>query len=352
VERPLVIVNPRAGSRRGDRGRPDLVGALEAALGPVDVAVTGWRGHGVDLARRAVTEGRGLIVAVGGDGTLSEVANGVMAAGDAGEGGDASRGPAGPAATQIGFIAAGTGADFGRSVDQPATRAAQVARLADGRTRAVDVMRAEVTGPSGERIVRYSVNIISAGPGGLVARYVHRVPHALGGRAGYYLASLAALARTPRAEVRVRTTPPAPAPAGVIGGRTGGPGTAGAERPADVAADVVERRLSTYILAICNGRVFGGGYLIAPMAEVDDGRLEVVSGGTRDKRHLVLNMPRVYRGTHLEVAGVEHFACGRIDVELVDEGLRDRFLMEIDGEELGRLPLTVEVLPRAISLRV
>jgi diacylglycerol kinase (ATP) len=328
VERPLVIVNPRAGSRRGDRGRPDLVGALEAALGPVDVAVTGWRGHGVDLARRAVTEGRGLIVAVGGDGTLSEVANGVMAAGDAGEGGDASRGPAGPAATQIGFIAAGTGADFGRSVDQPATRAAQVARLADGRTRAVDVMRAEVDGPGGERVVRYSVNIISAGPGGLVARYVHRVPHALGGRAGYYLASLAALARTPRAEVRVRTTPPAPGP-----------------------ADVIERTLSTYILAVCNGRVFGGGYLIAPMAEVDDGRLEVVSGGTRDKRHLVVNMPRVYRGTHLDVAGVEHFACGRIDVDLVDEGLRDRFLMEIDGEELGRLPLSVEVVPRALTLR-
>jgi diacylglycerol kinase (ATP) len=328
VERPLVIVNPRAGSRRGDRDRPALVKAVEAALGPVDVAVTGWRGHGVELARMAATEGRGLVVAVGGDGTLSEVANGVMAAGDAGEGGDASRGPAGPAATQIGFIAAGTGADFGRSVDQPATRAAQVARLADGRTRAVDVMRAEVTGPGGERIVRYSVNIISAGPGGLVARYVHRVPHALGGRAGYYLASLAALARTPRAEVRVRTTPPAPGP-----------------------ADVIERTLSTYILAVCNGRVFGGGYLIAPMAEVDDGRLEVVSGGTRDKRHLVVNMPRVYRGTHLDVAGVEHFACGRIDVDLVDEGLRDRFLMEIDGEELGRLPLSVEVVPRALTLR-
>lgn len=326
MERPLLIVNPRAGARRGDRDRPRLVGAVEAALGPVDVAVTGWRGHGVDLAFRAAVDGRGLVVAVGGDGTLSEVVNGVLAAAEPRGRGSAAV-PSGRAgATQVGFIAAGTGADFGRSIDQPAALEEQVRRLATGRTRAVDVMRAEVAGPGGERVVRYSVNIISAGPGGLVARYVHRVPRALGGRAGYYLASLAALARTPRAEVRVRLA------------------------AADGAA-VVERTLSTYILAVCNGRVFGGGYLIAPMAEVDDGRLEVLSGGTRDKRRLVAAMPRVYRGTHLRVAGVEHFACRRLDVELVDEGLRDRFLMEIDGEELGRLPLSVEVLPGAVTLR-
>ena len=215
---------------------------------------------------------------------------------------------------------------LGRPAGDP--RGAGRTRSPTAATRAVDVMRAEVDGPGGERLVRYFVNILSAGPGGLVARYVHRVPRALGGRAGYYLASLVALARTPRAELRVRVTPPR------------------RRLTDDAAAEVVERTLSTYLLAVCNGRVFGGGYLIAPMAAVDDGRLEVVSAGTRDKRHLVVNMPHVYRGTHLEVAGVEHFACGRIDVELVDEALRDRFLMEIDGEELGRLPLSVEVLPR------
>ena len=342
MERPLLIVNPRAGTRRGDRGRQALVAAVEAALGAVDVALTGWRGHGIELARRAVAEERRLVVAVGGDGTLNEVVNGVLEACPPGTASSSSS-LAGP---QVGLIASGTGSDFGHSVDLPATLAGQVAALASGRTRAIDVMRAEVDGPGGERIVRYSVNILSAGPGGLVVRYVHRIPGFVGGRAGYYLASLAALARTPRAEVSLRVESFEDA------GGQGGPGASVARADGRPGPTVVERTLSTYVLAVCNGRVFGGGYRVAPMAAVDDGRLEVVSGGTESRLGLVRLMPRLYSGSHLGQRGVEHFSCRRLEVALADPGQRDRFLMEIDGEELGRLPLRVEVLPRALTLRV
>lgn len=323
MDRPLLVVNPSSGSRRTGRRLPGLVAAVERALGPVDVALTGWRGHGIELARRAADEGRELVVAVGGDGTLNEVVNGVLEAAGAAAGGT----PAAASASQtcIGLIAAGTGADFGRTLGLGRTLEAQIEALASGHERAVDVARAEVDGPGGERLTRYFINILSAGPGGLVARYVQRLPRALGGRAGYYLASVLALARSPRAELRVTVTD--------------GEATA-------------ERVLSTYILAVCNGQVFGGGYRIAPMARLDDGRLEVISAGVDTKRRLVRSIHTSYKGEHLGIEGVEHFSCRRLTAELADPSLRERFLMEIDGEELGRLPLSIEVLPGVLTLRV
>ena len=311
MDRPLLIVNPRSGSRRTGRRLPGLVTAVERTLGPIDVALTGWRGHGIELSRRAADQGRELLVAVGGDGTLNEVVNGVM-------------GSAGPR-PRVGLIAAGTAADFGRTLGRERTVEAQIEALASGRERVVDVGLAEVDGPQGERLARYFINILSAGPGGLVVRYVQRLPRSLGGRAGYYLASVLALARSPRAELRLTVTD---------------------------GEETAERTLTTYVLAVCNGQVFGGGYRIAPMARLDDGRLEVLSAGVDTRLRLVRSIHTSYRGEHLGIEGVEHFACRRLTADLVDPSLRGRFLMEIDGEELGRLPLSVEVLPGALTLRV
>jgi YegS/Rv2252/BmrU family lipid kinase len=317
-DRPFLVVNPSAGSRRTGRTLPRLLATVEAALGPVDVALTGGPGHAEELARRATGDGRRLLVAVGGDGTLHEVVNGVLGAAGAG-------GTPAPAAPQVGVIAVGTGADFGRSLDLPRDLRGQLEALASGRERTVDVARASFVGPHGEPRECYFVNILSAGPGGLVDLYVRRMPRVLGGRAGYLLASLAALARCPRARLRC-----------VIEGDDGRH----------------ERELSTYLVGVCNGRVFGGGMRLAPMAEVDDGRLEVILVSTPDKQTLVRNIPTIYRGTHLSVTGVEHFGCRRIELELLDRAADERFWLDVDGEPLGRLPLSVEVVPAALNLRV
>jgi diacylglycerol kinase (ATP) len=345
--RPLLIANPSAGGRRAGRGLPAIVSAAEAALGPIDVELTARRGHGIELARRGAEEGRPLVVAVGGDGTLNEVVNGMMTARAAAADAAVADAAAARSLPRLGLISAGTGADFSRSLEGRRDRESQVAAIASGRERPIDVARAEVDGPDGERLTRYFVNILSAGPGGLVARYVQRMPTVVGGTVGYYLASLLALVRTPRAEL-ICTITAAEAVNGTVGAADG----SAVDGTAPTPSAIVRRTLSTYVLAVCNGQVFGGGYRVAPMAKIDDGRLEVVSAGTRDKLHLVRNMQKTYRGAHLGVAGVEHFGCLRIEVALADPALHDRFLMEIDGEELGRLPLTVDVLPGALTLRV
>jgi diacylglycerol kinase (ATP) len=78
--RPLLIVNPSSGGMGGARAQRRFVAAVERSLGDVDIQATERRGHAVDLARRGALEGRGVVVAVGGDGTLNEVVNGVLQA--------------------------------------------------------------------------------------------------------------------------------------------------------------------------------------------------------------------------------------------------------------------------------
>ena len=78
--RPLLIVNPASGKLAGGRSLARFADAVERVLGDVDFEVTKRRGHAIDLAREGVVEGRETIVAVGGDGTLHEVVNGVMQA--------------------------------------------------------------------------------------------------------------------------------------------------------------------------------------------------------------------------------------------------------------------------------
>jgi diacylglycerol kinase family enzyme len=140
------------------------------------------------------------------------------------------------------------------------------------------------------------VNVLSVGPGGLVDRYVERFPHLLGGRLSYGLAAAWALVECPRVRLRVRFL-----------------GLAG-RRP----DEVVERELSTYLLGLCNGAVFGGGMRLAPTARPDDGLLDVVSIAPDSKWTVARKLLTVYRGRHLDVPGVELLRCRGLEVELLD----------------------------------
>lgn len=295
----------------GARSLARFTAAVERVLGDVDFAVTQRRGHAIDLARRAADEGRETIVAVGGDGTLNEVVNGVMQA----------------AAPRVGLIGLGTGGDFGHSLGIGRRLDDYLGAIADGRTRRVDLLRVAFCGHDGRPLARYVVNVCSVGPGGLVDRYVERIPALLGGRVSYGLASGWALVACPRARLRLRLS-------GLVGSSAG----------------VVGREISTYLLGLCNGGVFGGGMRLAPQAEPDDGLLDVVSIACDSKWTVVRHLPKVYGGRHLGVPGVELLRCRAVEVELLDPGAAARFALDVDGEPLGRLPLQAELLPGALTM--
>ncbi len=307
--RTLVIVNQRSGGGRHGASPEQIRALLERRLGSVELVCTERPGHAIDLAREGAP-GRSLVVAAGGDGTLHEVANGVLDAG---------------AATAVGYVGLGTGGDFRRTLGVDHRLDAYVEAIASGRELRVDVGKLRFRANDGAPGSRWFVNIVSAGMGGLVDRYVAHTTKAFGGRAAYLMASTRALANCERGRLRC------------------GVGL-GDERH--------ERHVDTYMIAICNGRYFGGGMHVAPMAKPDDGRFEVVSMDAPSKLAFMAYSRRIYGGSHLGSPGVEHFACDRLTLDIENERAREVFLLDVDGEPLGGLPLDVELVPRALTVRV
>jgi diacylglycerol kinase (ATP) len=314
--KPLLIVNPQAAGKRTGQRWSETSTAVALVIGDFDAAFTEYRGHAEELARLAVQNDRELVVAVGGDGTLSDVANGVLSAAPP-TGGET------PAA--VGFIAQGTGGDFRRSLGHGDSLAEFLERLTNGNERRLDVGRLDYHEADGMPSRRYVLNIVSAGMGGLVDEFVVAAPRWVGGRLAYYGATLRALAGVPLAHLRCTFT-------------------------LDGAS--AERELDSRMLAVCNGAYFGSGMNVAPGALVDDGRLEVVSVGTSTRFELMAKSPSIYRGAHLSIKAVQHFSCQRIEIVLDDPGVRvERLPLDVDGDPRGRLPMTVEVLPGALRFR-
>lgn len=319
---PLLIVNPKSGAHEDSPTLAGILAAAETVLGDVAVRYTARPGHARDLAAEGAREGHSLIVAVGGDGTFSEVVNGVLTAVDASN--PPSPAPAAHAGPAVGLVDAGTGGDFRRSLGLGTGYKACLEAIALGRERLVDVGRASFTGRDGARVEQYFVNVLSAGLGGLVDRYVAAAPVFLGGRAAYYLASLRAVAVGKERPVQARIT---------------------------WEGQTREEVIPAYLIAICNGRWFGGGMDIAPMALPDDGRLEVLTITERNRLYLAAKIRKVYPGHHLDEPTVHHFPCQRIELRLADEASDRRYLLDVDGDYLGSLPLVVEVVPKRIRIR-
>jgi diacylglycerol kinase family enzyme len=321
--KPLLIVNPRAaGSRTGERWA-QTAKAVAGAIGGFDAAFTEYRRHAEELALQAVLNGRELVVAVGGDGTLSEVVNGVLGASAPAEGAAGARPFEVPAA--VGYIAQGTGGDFRRSLGHGDSLPEYLARLGNGDERRIDVGLLEHGDGDGAPHRRFFLNIVSAGMGGLVDKYVVAAPRWVGGRLAYYGATMRALAAVPLAHLRCLVT---------------------------LNGDTSELEIDSRVIAVCNGSFFGSGMRVAPDAVIDDGRFEVVTIGTRTRFELMVKSPTVYRGSHYSIEAVQHFSCQRIEISIDDAGvLPERFPLDVDGDLCGRPPLTIEVVPGALRFR-
>lgn len=303
ARRTLLIVNPR--SRGGATGRrwEARAGRLRAALGPVEVEFTRAPRDAERLAREGVRAGIERIVVAGGDGTLSEVASGLLAADLAGY-------------AQIGLLPAGSGGDFARGLGIPSDLDAALGCISAGVARRVDAGRATFRDSSGGERVAYYVNEASFGISGLAARLANRRGKFLGGRLAFALAALRAIPRHRSARVAIR-----------VDGKTvhQGPLALG---------------------AVANGRYFGAGMQIAPDASIDDGMLDLVVVPHLPAVGLLAALPAVYRGTHL-ANGVASLHRGGV-VEAVACGAE--VVLELDGEPLGALPARFELLPAALSV--
>ena len=320
-----MIANPAAGRGRTGRGLSQLIAGVRGAVGAVDVQETRRRGDATAWAGAAVRDRRPLVIGLGGDGTLDEIVNGVLAAeGPNGDGRDTARLPA------LGIVGTGTGGDFGRSLGIPHELTAYLTALRCGEDRAVDVGWARFLALDGTPVKRHWINVLSAGVGGLVDRYAAAAPAFLSGRLAYAQATVRAVLTCRREQLFCAFTTPE-----------------GARE---------ERLIHAYAVAICNGRTFGGGMNIAPMARLDDGLLEVIVVQTRTRWRMIARLRTVYAGTHIDEPGIDHFTCREIELRPArpTEGRRPRagvFPLDVDGDALGDVPLTVGVRRAALRVR-
>jgi len=295
VIRVVVVVNPAAGGGRTARVWPRLREVVAGTL-PADVVQTRAPGDGERLAREAAAAGATLVVAVGGDGTLNEVVNGVRAAGGA---------------TTVGAVLTGRGCDAGRNFGVPRDPVAAVRALGDGHDRRFDLGRAEWA--AGGR--RWFATSAGAGFDAAVARRAQSV------RARGTLPYLAAVIAS------IHLHRPLPATLELDGVT---------QPPAPITAVVA-----------ANGRWFGGGMKIAPDADPADGAFDVVVLGALGRLELLRWLPTIYPGTHLRNRKVTVRRARQVKVSAPRP-----LLTHVDGEPVGETPVTLTIEPGALRLRV
>lgn len=328
--RPLFIVNPRAGGGRTGEVFDGMRGTIERLVGEIDVALTERPRHAVEIAKKAAREGRPTVVAVGGDGSIHEVVCGLMQARDRLVGVTQKTGEEGPgklpdSLPRLGILGQGTGGDFRRTlgIEHRLDKYCEV--IAGGRTREVDVGSFSYKSFDGSERRAHFINILSAGMGGLVDQYVAEMGRSIGGTAAYFAASLRGLVQSRIGQLKCTV------------------------RQRDEERVV---HLATRNIAVCNGQYFGSGMHVAPMADVADGQFEVVSLGAAPKLKFALSSSRIYTGKHIGQPDVVHFPCERITIELENQDAAEHFLLDVDGEPLGKLPITIEAVPRALRILV
>jgi diacylglycerol kinase (ATP) len=308
-----VIFNPASGRGRGGKRIPAYLDLLKKHLGSFDHSVTKASGDEGALARAALEAGARTVVAVGGDGTWSQVADAVMAW---------------PGA-RFGVLPSGTGNDFGRnlglSYDDPADA---VRALTSGRTRRVDVGRVVTpSAPDARRAdkgayrTRHFLNLVGFGFDIAVIDAAASA-RLLKGAVLYKVTALQQLFRFPGVLLDL------------VSGESGARGG---------------RHL---ILTISNGRFFGGGFPIAPDARVDDGLLHACLIGDAPALRRAALFNQAERGRHVSAPEVQIISDRHFSVRFPDNGPPPRF--EVDGDVYGSQghAVDVELLPSALEVVV
>lgn len=306
----LVIANPQ--SANGSLGRKwnDICPLIKDSLGDFEHRFTQAPRDATRLCREALNAGAQMVVAVGGDGTISEVVNGFF---------DADGKPINDRAV-LGILPFGTGGDLRKTLGIPKKLAKSSKVLAGRSTRRIDVGKMSYTDLNGETKQQYFANIASFGMSGLVDKLVNESSKAMGGRLAFAFATIRAMRRYETQVARF------------------------------VIDDGEPFELPINISAVANGQFFGGGMRIAPEASIDDGLFDIVTLAPMKMTDLLFRGGRVYKGTHLDFPEVTFLRGKKVRAEPVNT--KDQILLDVDGETPGMLPATFEIMPAALRLKV
>jgi diacylglycerol kinase (ATP) len=289
-----VILNPAAGAGKTLKLLPRVSAALQKLGRPYHLHVTTRPGEAPEVARQMAKAGAGVMIAVGGDGTINEVVNGIVTSGRQ---------------VPFGIVAGGHGSDFARTISVPTKVEDAIRRAASGIRRPIDLGR--VTFEDGTS--RLFINVAGLGFDADVAdrAYYSRLP---GGKLPYLAAVVGALLHFRNLEVTV-------------------------------AFDGQQVTQRAVFVTIANAKYFGGGLQITPMAAIDDGLLDLAIIGDLGKLELLGQVPNVYRGAHTNHPKFTHHQVRTVRIETASPAR-----VQVDGELIGAAPATFSVEPAALCL--
>jgi YegS/Rv2252/BmrU family lipid kinase len=309
---PIIIVNPKSAGGSTRNRWSQIASDLRSHFGPFRVALTKKQGDGTELAKNFIGRGVKFIIACGGDGTINEVANGILQTGEK---------------VELGIMPAGTGGDFRRTIGMNSAPREAARQLREGKTRLIDVGKVTFLNQNDEPMSRYFLNVASFGLSASINSRVKKkgefqwIPsEVIRGKTKFALSTLEEILEKEYKTVAVKID------------------------------KKNEKTLNTINFCVCNARFFGGGMKIAPQAKLNDGYLNVVNIGDINTGKILLNGYKLYNGSHLELPEVKSKLVKRIEVRAVNK--EEVINIETDGELPGKLPATFEIIPKALRLRV
>jgi diacylglycerol kinase (ATP) len=291
--RSCIILNPRAGSaEQMEALREALADRVEVTLYETDSA-----GHATALAVEALEAGYDLIVAAGGDGTINEIVNGLAI--------DFAR-------ARLGIIPLGTGNDLARTLAIPADPLAALNIVMSGAEHRLDLMKAETVGQ-----VTYGINVAAGGFSGQVDEVLTDELKANWGPLAYLLGA----ARIVPDLASYQTT------------------IAWEDGPVE--------RVEALNIVVANGRTVAGGFQVAPLANPEDGLLDVIIVRYGDVLDLAGVAARLLGGNYLNSDQVTHRRARHVHI-----ASQPGMWFNVDGELFTSQPIAFTVMPQALRVVV
>ena len=302
-----VIVNPESNKGKTRKRWKYIQEALKSFLREFKTEFTEKPFQATEISRAAIKEGTELVVGVGGDGTMNEIANGFYE----------NREIINPE-TALGIVPSGTGCDFTRSLNIPLGLKNALKVITQAPSALIDIGRVKFKANSGEEQERFFLNVADFGIGGEVVKKVNE--NRMERKASSYLKCLLSTFiayKNKRLRIRI---------------------------------DDEELPIDEYMVGtVSNGRIFGKGMKIAPEAELDDGLFDVVLVKRMKLFEFLRNVWKIYAGSHLSHPKITLIRGRKAEV-FPAEGEGD-VLIELDGEQLGTLPATFEIIPGSIFVK-
>lgn len=301
----FAVVNPVSANGSTGKEWPNFEKVIRQSGVDIDYKYTEYPMHAKSLAQEALKAGFEIILSVGGDGTMNEVLNGFFYEGELIN-----------ENASLAIFSRGTGCDTIRTLGIGKDVHSIIEVLKNEKSMSIDVGLAEFVEYGGSKTQRYFLNVSDVGIGGETTYRVNNNSKALKGFLSFLVGAFATMISYKNKDFEITID--------------------------DIT---INERLNSIIVA--NGKFFGGGMKIAPMADMNDGYFDIIVIGNISKFDFIINFPKIYKGEHMSHPKLRHYKGRKIRVNA-----RQKALIEVDGEQPGVIEAKFDILPNKIKVLI